>query len=214
MYQRIEGGEWRHVWVVSDIHGCYQRLMEELKRRHFNPYEDLLISVGDLIDRGTDSVKSLQLINEKWFRAVRGNHEQMAIDSLDNNDFALWTVNGGMWFSRLEHEEQQRVRSLLNACRALPHIIEITCANGLNVIAHADYPAEEYRWEKPVSAQRVLWDRDRLMGFMVGKGQGISGADHFWFGHTPVDRRYDFDNLHYIDTGAVFDGYFTLAQLQ
>ena len=25
---------------------------------------------------------------------------------------------------------------------------------------------------------------------------------------------YDFDNLHYIDTGAVFDGYFTLAQLQ
>ncbi|MDU2786125.1 MAG: serine/threonine-protein phosphatase, partial [Enterobacter sp.] len=41
-----------------------------------------------------------------------------------------------------------------------------------------------------------------------------SGADHFWFGHTPVDRRYDFDNLHYIDTGAVFDGYFTLAQLQ
>jgi serine/threonine protein phosphatase 1 len=188
--------------------------MEELKRRHFNPYEDLLISVGDLIDRGPDSVKSLQLINEKWFRAVRGNHEQMAIDSLDNNDFALWTMNGGMWFSRLEHEEQQRARSLLNACRALPHIIEITCANGLNVIAHADYPAEEYRWEKPVSAQRVLWDRDRLMGFMVGKGQRISGADHFWFGHTPVDRRYDFDNLHYIDTGAVFDGYFTLAQLQ
>jgi serine/threonine protein phosphatase 1 len=39
------------------------------------------------------------------------------------------------------------------------------------------------------------------MGFMVGKGQGISGADHFWFGHTPVDRRYDFNNLHYIDTG-------------
>ncbi|MEG5633972.1 protein-serine/threonine phosphatase [Enterobacter bugandensis] len=214
MYQRIEGGEWRHVWVVSDIHGCYQRLMEELKRRHFNPYEDLLISVGDLIDRGPDSVKSLQLINEKWFRAVRGNHEQMAIDSLDNNDFALWTMNGGMWFSRLEHEQQQRARSLLNACRTLPHIIEITCANGLNVIAHADYPAEEYLWGKPVSAQRVLWDRDRLMGFMVGKGQGISGADHFWFGHTPVDRRYDFDNLHYIDTGAVFDGYFTLAQLQ
>lgn len=214
MYQRIEGGEWRHVWVVSDIHGCYQRLMEELKRRHFNPYEDLLISVGDLIDRGPDSVKSLQLINEKWFRAVRGNHEQMAIDSLDNNDFALWTMNGGMWFSRLGHEEQQQARVLLNACRALPHIIEITCENGLNVIAHADYPAEEYHCEKPVSARRVLWDRDRLMGFMVGKGQGIHGADHFWFGHTPVDRRYDFSNLHYIDTGAVFDGYFTLAQLQ
>ncbi|WP_434131247.1 protein-serine/threonine phosphatase [Enterobacter cloacae] len=214
MYQRIDGGKWRHVWVVSDIHGCYQWLLDELKRRRFNPYEDLLISVGDLIDRGPDSVKCLQLINEKWFRAVRGNHEQMAIDSVENNDFALWLMNGGSWFSQLDDSQQQQALTLLEACRQLPLIIEITCTNGLNVIAHADYPAAEYRWQQPVSAERVLWDRDRLMGFMAGKGQGIRGADHFWFGHTPLDKRYDYDNLHYIDTGAVFDGYFTLAQLQ
>mgnify|MGYP000350386300 FL=1 len=212
MYQKIEGKYWRHVWVVSDIHGCYQWLMDALKRRHFNPYEDLLISVGDIIDRGPDCVKCLQLMDEKWFRAVRGNHEQMALDAIENNDFALWMSNGGIWFSALE--DKRNALRLLNACRDLPHIIEITCANGLNVIAHADYPAAEYVWNKPVSAQRVLWDRDRLMGFMVGKGQGIQGADHFWFGHTPLDKRYDFNNLHYIDTGAVFDGFLTLVQLQ
>ncbi|HFV9239045.1 protein-serine/threonine phosphatase [Enterobacter mori] len=212
MYQKIEGKNWRHVWVVSDIHGCYQWLMDALKRRHFNPYEDLLISVGDIIDRGPDCVKCLQLMDEKWFRAVRGNHEQMALDAIENNDFALWMSNGGIWFSALE--DKRNALRLLNACRGLPHIIEITCANGLNVIAHADYPAAEYVWNKPVSAQRVLWDRDRLMGFMVGKGQGIQGADHFWFGHTPLDKRYDFNNLHYIDTGAVFDGFLTLVQLQ
>ena len=212
MYQRIDGSQWRHVWVVSDIHGCYQWLMDALKRRHFNPYEDLLISVGDIIDRGPDCVKCLQLMDEKWFRAVRGNHEQMALDAIENNDFALWMSNGGIWFSALE--DKRNALRLLNACRDLPHIIEITCANGLNVIAHADYPAAEYVWNKPVSAQRVLWDRDRLMGFMVGKGQGIKGADHFWFGHTPLDKRYDFNNLHYIDTGAVFDGFLTLVQLQ
>ncbi|MFP5975876.1 protein-serine/threonine phosphatase [Enterobacter mori] len=212
MYQKIEGKNWRHVWVVSDIHGCYQWLMDALKRRHFNPYEDLLISVGDIIDRGPDCVKCLQLMDEKWFRAVRGNHEQMALDAIENNDFALWMSNGGIWFSALE--DKRNALRLLNACRDLPHIIEITCANGLNVIAHADYPAAEYVWNKPVSAQRVLWDRDRLMGFMVGKGQEIQGADHFWFGHTPLDKRYDFNNLHYIDTGAVFDGFLTLVQLQ
>ena len=212
MYQKIEGENWRHVWVVSDIHGCYQWLMDALKRRHFNPYEDLLISVGDIIDRGPDCVKCLQLMDEKWFRAVRGNHEQMALDAIENNDFALWMSNGGIWFSALE--DKRNALRLLNACRDLPHIIEITCANGLNVIAHADYPAEAYVWNKPVSLQRVLWDRDRLMGFMVGKGQGIQGADHFWFGHTPLDKRYDFNNLHYIDTGAVFDGFLTLVQLQ
>jgi len=188
--------------------------MDELKRRHFNPYEDLLISVGDIIDRGPDSVSCLALMHEKWFRAVRGNHEQMALDSLQDNDFALWTMNGGIWFARLESGQQKRALALLEECRMLPIIIEITCANGLNVIAHADYPSEEYAWNKPVSEQRVLWDRNRLMGFMAGKGQGIRGADHFWFGHTPLDKRYDFNNLHYIDTGAVFDGYFTLVQLQ
>ena len=214
MYQRRNGEEWRHVWVAGDIHGCYQTLMDELKRRHFNPYEDLLISVGDIIDRGPDSLKCLQQLHEKWFCAVRGNHEQMALDSLENNDFSLWTLNGGMWFSRLDKASQNQAITLLEACRTLPYIIEIPCANGLNVVAHADYPAKEYVWNQPVCAQRIVWDRDRLMGFMAGKGQGISGADHFWFGHTPVDRRYDFHNLHYIDTGAVFDGYLTLVQLQ
>ena len=214
MYQRIEGGHWRHVWVVSDIHGCYQWLMDELKRRHFNPYDDLLISVGDIIDRGPDSLKCLELLHEKWFRAVRGNREQMALDAIKYNDVALWTMNGGIWFTKLDPDRQKRALTLLEKCQGLPHIIEITCANGLNVVAHADYPVTTYNWNKPGSAQRVLWDRDRLMGFMVGKGQGIEGADHFWFGHTPVDKRYDFDNLHYIDTGAVFGGVLTFAQLQ
>ena len=38
--------------VVSDIHGCYQWLMDELKQRHFNPDTDLLISVGILSTAG------------------------------------------------------------------------------------------------------------------------------------------------------------------
>lgn len=110
MYQKIEGEHWRHVWVVSDIHVCYQWLMDELKRRHFNPDADLLISVGDIIDRGPDSVKCLQLMQEKWFYAVRGNHEQMALDALENNDFSLWSINGGNWFTGLRSLNKSRRR--------------------------------------------------------------------------------------------------------
>lgn len=214
MYQSFDGNKWRHIWVVSDIHGCYQRLINELKQRSFNPDEDLLISVGDLIDRGPDSVKCLQLTEEKWFRAVRGNHEQMALDALENNDFALWTINGGIWFSRLTSSKKIKAMELLQACRELPHIIEITCVSGRNVIAHADYPSSNYLRDKPVSLHRVLWNRERLTRLLNGEEEGISGADHFWFGHTPLDKRSDFHNLHYIDTGAVFGGALTLAQLQ
>ena len=214
MYLKLDGHNWRHVWVVSDLHGCSQMLMDEIKQRQLNPYEDLLICVGDLIDRGPDSVKCLQLLNEKWFYAVRGNHEQMALDALHNKSFGLWLMNGGVWFAELKGEEQQQALELFRQCERLPWIIEITCANGVNVIAHADYPSSQYEWDKPVAKQRILWDRDRLRALMNGHKEGIAGADHFWFGHTPLSKRFDCQNLHYIDTGAVFGGSLTLAQLQ
>ena len=61
---------------------------------------------------------------------------------------------------------------------------------------------------------QVLWRRQRLADHFAGRHGAIAGADHFWFGHTPLKRRYDSDNQHYIDTGAVFGGELTLVALQ
>ena len=181
MYQRIDGNTWRHVWIAGDLHGCHQRLLNELRDRHFDPYKDLLICVGDLIDRGPDSLHCLKLLKRSWFKTVRGNHEQMAIDALNAGDMTLWSLNGGAWF---------------------------------NIIAHADYPSDHYAWQKPVDKESVLWRRERLSEHLAGKGDAISGADHFWFGHTPLKHRVDATNQHYIDTGAVFGGEMTLVQVQ
>lgn len=60
----------------------------------------------------------------------------------------------------------------------------------------------------------MLWRRARLSAHLAGEGTAIAYADHFWFGHTPLRQRVDSDNLHYIDTGAVFGGELTLVQLQ
>jgi hypothetical protein len=32
IYQRINGADWRNVWVVGDLHGCYTLLMNELDK--------------------------------------------------------------------------------------------------------------------------------------------------------------------------------------
>ena len=61
-YQMIEGAQWRHIWVVGDIHGCFALLMAKLRACRFDPWQDLLVSVGDLIDRGPDSLRCLQLL--------------------------------------------------------------------------------------------------------------------------------------------------------
>ena len=44
-------GSRRHL-IVGDVHGCLDELLLLLDRLHFDPASDVLISVGDLVDRG------------------------------------------------------------------------------------------------------------------------------------------------------------------
>lgn len=37
MYQRIEGINWRHIWIMGDLHGCYQQLLTQLRTLRFDP---------------------------------------------------------------------------------------------------------------------------------------------------------------------------------
>ena len=30
MYQRINGSDWRNIWLMGDLHGCFALLMERL----------------------------------------------------------------------------------------------------------------------------------------------------------------------------------------
>ncbi|MCI4233578.1 metallophosphoesterase [Dickeya dianthicola] len=214
-YQHISGADWRHIFVVGDVHGCYRQLMTALDQVGFDTGSDLLVSVGDLIDRGAQSLACLDLLPQRWFRAVRGNHEQMAQDALnDTARIPLWRANGGDWFFRLDDERQALARRLLALAAQLPYVIEIATAGRRTVVAHADYPADCYQFDQPLCWEQVLWNRLRVKQAMAGVGGPIIGADHFLFGHTPLRRVLTCWNLHYIDTGAVFGGELTLRCIQ
>lgn len=214
MYQRIDGAAWRHIWLVGDLHGCLHQLATALRGRRFHPWQDLLVSVGDLIDRGPDSAGCLALLDKPWFRAVRGNHEEMALEALEADEVLLWQMNGGDWLNKLAEQPRREAIERLRRCARLPLILELHCAGKVQVIAHADYPASHYAWQQPIDAHRTVWSRERLTLHMEGRGGPISGADEFWFGHTPLQEAKTFFNQHYIDTGAVFGNKLTLVQLQ
>ena len=59
VYQRIAGHQWRHIWLSGDIHGCLEQLRRKLWHCRFDPWRDLLISVGDVIDRGPQSLPAV-----------------------------------------------------------------------------------------------------------------------------------------------------------
>lgn len=214
VYQKIDGKAYQNVFVVGDLHSCYDLLMKELEEAKFNKETDLLISVGDLIDRGAQNLECLGLLKEKWFVCVQGNHDQMAVEGLLNDNLGLlacWIMNGGDWFFKLSDEEKGQALDLLKKVKECPFIIELTMKQGEKVvIAHADYPDNEYEFGKSVDTRQVLWSRERLESY--GEIE-ISGANSFIFGHTPLREPVRLGNRFYIDTGAVFNGDLTLVKL-
>ena len=96
----------------------------------------------------------------------------------------------------------------------LPLIIEVMTEGKRVVVCHADYPHNEYAYDKPVDAEQVIWNRERVSAAQDGIVNEISGADLFIFGHTPAHQPSQYANQMYIDTGAVFCGRLTLVQIQ
>tara|TARA_S200000501_G_scaffold129900_3_gene122710 strand:+ start:7879 stop:8709 length:831 start_codon:yes stop_codon:yes gene_type:complete len=64
-------------YAVGDIQGCYEEFEKGLKKIKFNQKEDYLWLTGDLINRGPDSLKTLEKIYELRSRVhiVLGNHD-------------------------------------------------------------------------------------------------------------------------------------------
>lgn len=64
-------------YVVGDIQGCLQPLKCLLENVHFNPDKDVLWSVGDIVNRGPESLESLRFLYHMRDNliVVLGNHD-------------------------------------------------------------------------------------------------------------------------------------------
>ncbi len=60
---------------IGDIQGCYEELERLLEKLGYDPSADALHPVGDLINRGPDSLACLRFLRREGARAVLGNHD-------------------------------------------------------------------------------------------------------------------------------------------
>ena len=68
--------------IVGDVHGCAAEFAALLKAAAFG-HGMRLISVGDLINKGPDSLGALELARRNGARVVLGNHERGFLKYLD-----------------------------------------------------------------------------------------------------------------------------------
>ncbi|KAI5843494.1 Metallo-dependent phosphatase-like protein [Morchella snyderi] len=74
------GGEGHgRVIIVGDVHGMFHELVKLLEKTNYDPENDYLVFSGDMISKGPDSLKVLDLARSYSAGCVRGNHEDRVL---------------------------------------------------------------------------------------------------------------------------------------
>ena len=87
------------ILAIGDIHGNFTKFMSMYNKIGVTD-RDIVIFLGDYIDRGTENKAMLEWIMEESKKeniiALRGNHEQMLLNFAYGIDkYRMWLSNGG-----------------------------------------------------------------------------------------------------------------------
>ena len=208
------------LWAVGDIHGCYNLLMNRLNEIGFDFENDLLVAVGDLVDRGTQNIQCIELLSKPWFTSVRGNHEDLCIGGLHNESYKRCHVaNGGEWFYMLDG---QAMYNIAKTFAGLPVVLEVNHNGKKYGFVHGHI--EQNNWDEfketftqePAAfrdpSELAMWGRERLNDENQ-QYTHVSGVDAVIMGHTVTQKPCKRDNCYWIDTGAVHWGTMTILDL-
>lgn len=201
--------------AIGDVHGCFdlcKDLVENVIK--FDPANDVLVFVGDYIDRGKQEWETVRYLcnlrakhNERVF-LLKGNHEDMAELALktpteptryggyndigtvnrESRQMFAWKANGASDWSENDS------KLLLDFIDTLP--LWLLTPDFLFVHAGCKdrFPIEEQR------TTDLIWDRHNHNGY---QGRTVIA------GHTPIKTVFELAGKIVIDTGAVFSGTLT-----
>lgn len=210
-------------FVVSDMHGCYAIFENLLKGINFDPTKDRIISVGDLVDRGAESLKCLSLISEPWFHSVLSNHEQMMLDKFNNGPLAyFWYRNGGFWgaeayndfvkmkdpsLSTIPLDSSVKLFELLPLVDDLPFLITVTTKAGKKFhILHAELPSHAGKiTDKELSVPDTVY---KLATLPRGDGDAFVWARNVFYNFYQSDlsnAKKIFRTVAYSNAKAIFN---------
>jgi serine/threonine protein phosphatase 1 len=213
----LKGNSMRLI-AIGDIHGDLDHL-ERLLERLSPTEEDVIVFLGDYVDRGPKIPETVSYLIEFGKRFpntvfLMGNHEEMLLDGLETMTH-LWYANGGDKTAKQYNKYGGLFQEHLPFFKSLGTKFRIEHSGTWYYFSHAgwdNYQGLGKQFDNP-DKDILLWERDHLKPF------GAKLAEDNWtdgvavFGHTPMKEPAVFPYMVGIDTGAVFGNYLTAVVL-
>ncbi len=200
------------IFAVGDIHGCFDKLVALMGIIDIDFQNDILLFVGDYVDRGPSSREVVDYLIELGRREERvvflkGNHEYLFQGHLEGKESYIFLANGGD--ATLESYAKgapggggfpvplHHLRFFENLSLYYETEDHIFVHGGLK----PGLPLEK-QGEKD-----MLWIRDEFIHSDHDFGKRVV------FGHTPFREPLVLENKIGIDTGAVYGNKLTCVEL-
>jgi serine/threonine protein phosphatase 1 len=193
--------------AIGDIHGCNLEFAELLERVAPTK-DDQLVLVGDLVNRGPDSCKVIDLAKQHHAISLLGNHELRLLNYRKTKDPVFLRETDGDTFNKLRPDDWTYLEAM-----PLTHYVE-----ELNtVFVHGGFLPTEPWQKQPASVVTRIQVID-------GEGKPRKRADapdspawaDLWsgppfvvYGHTPRAEIYKLKWSVGIDTACVMGGHLT-----
>lgn len=179
--------------VIGDIHGCLSTLQALIAKA--GPVEQI-ISVGDLLDRGPDSLGVVKYCIDNNIQVCLGNHEFMALEAISKYigpDYPYkrmdlldsdWFANGGSGvFDSCSKEDLQ---FMLDYFKSLPIYIKTDYTHNELPVVISHTCLNNYAYDILNATQDDL--RAHAESFVWSRTQAVNTAKFFnIYGHTPTD---------------------------
>jgi serine/threonine protein phosphatase 1 len=218
------------IYAIGDVHGCV-----DLLEKAFTSIDSdiaalsnervLQVFLGDYVDRGPDTKRTLDLLidrsrdHETVF--VRGNHEQLMLDFVDQPSVLSewWSIGGaqtllsyGLSLSPLwKPGEESSLRDALVAAMPYSHRAFLASLRSAYSCGDFFFTHAGVRPGIPLDLQReddLMWIREPFLNSRYDFGKVVV------HGHTPVRAPEVHPNRINIDTGAYATGCLSILSIE
>lgn len=190
-------------YVIGDIHGCYDEFIELTQQMGVTD-DDLIVSLGDIVDRGNKSLELYQYFkNRRNAVVLMGNHERKHLKGVLNYSQEIVKVQFGNTYEEF-----------LEWIRSLPYYYATNDALIVHAFFEHDKPIEEQKEEVlagTTSGSRYLEEKYPDGEYWTDH---YEGTKPIIYGHHVVgDTPKVLNNTYGIDTGACHAGKLTAIEL-